>query len=597
MVEEEEKKFLGYFLKEKITENQIFEIWEAEKDSESYIVLKPKQKDLEYVDLKDTPAMDHIIPSLEKEGWVFQDLEQFSLDSLHFLSDYLKDEKKEIEVSLRIVRNLLNLGLELKHSGTSLPPLIPELLVLDYGNEEVYYVDPFRITSLDALNSFYWKEVKEKGLEGEKGWIYLIGSIGIRLLTGKNPPLDKPISEMVEGFPEELDGFFQKALLSGEGSYASLEEAKQAFEDALEISGLDIDSGSSFLLLILILLLAVVGFLYLSKFKNQKEKKIDQRQAIIQKKVKEIIQKRAEFILATHEKHKNMVWIPGGRFFMGRDPKTTAELLGDNPTEKDKKRISDEVPGKWVEVDGFWMSKYEITYEEYLLFAAYVAITGDHRFCHPQEPPGKNHFPKDSVPIDKRNIYAVNGIDWFDAYGFANFMNLSLPTEAEWELAAKGRPKDWEKKLKTRNFKYPPRYPWGFESPLGRAFFSGSKKKWPDSRSAPFNAFPEGQSIYGVFNMAGNVWEFTLDRYDPKLYLHLKEGAKNPRMKWEDQKKGLIRIVVKGGGFRNSPISLRCAHRTGILPTRRALDTGIRVVLRPKKEKEKEKEKKKKKEK
>lgn len=121
---------------------------------------------------------------------------------------------------------------------------------------------------------------------------------------------------------------------------------------------------------------------------------------------------------------KDMVYIPGGYFLMGGNES--------GPDDSD-------FPMHIVFVDPFVIDKYEVTNADYRKFVEYVRRTSDYNMAHPDAPPLKKHdaasWEKSALKGDKQ---PVMGVDWFDAYAYANWVGKRLPTEAEWEKAARG---------------------------------------------------------------------------------------------------------------------------------------------------------------
>lgn len=193
------------------------------------------------------------------------------------------------------------------------------------------------------------------------------------------------------------------------------------------------------------------------------------------------------------EKHgapdvEGMIYISGGEFIMGSD--------SGNPNEK---------PARTVTIDGFYIDKYEVTNAQ---FRKFVEATGhiEPAFWNDEDLSKPNH--------------PVVGVSWEDAAAYAKWAGKRLPTEAEWEKAARG--------FDGRN------YPWGDEYKAGYAnkFGPADGHKF----TAPVNSYSKGASPYGALNMAGNVWEWCDDWYkgSPSGELKVMRGGS-----WEDSEKNL----------------------------------------------------------
>jgi len=186
---------------------------------------------------------------------------------------------------------------------------------------------------------------------------------------------------------------------------------------------------------------------------------------------------------------EDMVVVPGGAFLMGVDKEVNKDI--DKMSKRQKLRylvsreaFHDEGPAHNIILDTFLIDKYELSNKKY---AEFIKATG-----HPAPAYWDDH---------KRNKpdQPVSGVNWFDANAYCSWANKRLPTEAEWEKAAKG-----PKGLK---------YPWGDKLDESKANY-GRKQEF----TANVNSYPEGKSGYGAYNMAGNVFEWVRDWYDPNYY-------------------------------------------------------------------------------
>ncbi len=264
----------------------------------------------------------------------------------------------------------------------------------------------------------------------------------------------------------------------------------------------------------------------------------------------------------------NMVWIPGGEFSMGSE------------------HFPDARPVHRVSVDGFWMDVTEVTNADWKRFAdatGYVTVA-EHvprAEDYPGAPPenlvaGSVVFapPAAAVPlddhlrwwryvkgadwrhpegpdssIDGRMDHPVVHVAWDDVQAYAKWAGKRLPTEAEWEFAARG---GLDGKA----------YTWGDDfRPHGTYMANTFQGHFPDKNTAedgflatsPVKAFaPNG---YGLYGMAGNVWEWVADWYRPDYFARLAEAGgvahepKGPADSMDPSQPGVAKRVQKGGSF------------------------------------------------
>jgi formylglycine-generating enzyme required for sulfatase activity len=234
------------------------------------------------------------------------------------------------------------------------------------------------------------------------------------------------------------------------------------------------------------------------------------------------------------------VSVPAGEFEMGAD---------------DSQASADEKPKHKVHVDAFLIGKYEVTNAQYHAFVKATGHAAPENCCDPKY----NLWKGDSVPAGVEELPVIN-VNWDDAMAFCKWSGARLPTEAEWEKAARGT----DGRI----------YPWGNEPPSGnRANYSFDPVSvWEGPASlAKKDQYEFGRSPYGVFEMAGNVWEWTLDWYDENYYKN--SPAKNPK----GPEKGEAR-VIRGASWRNTGDMLRATNRNKHMPGERRVYIGVRCA-------------------
>lgn len=191
----------------------------------------------------------------------------------------------------------------------------------------------------------------------------------------------------------------------------------------------------------------------------------------------------------------SMVLIPAGPFTMGTND-----------------RLPDEGPEHTVTLGDFYMDIYEVTNLQYKLF---IDATGRR---------SPDHFRSRTFPSGKAD-HPVVYVTWYDADAYCNWAGKRLPTQEEWEKAARGtdaRPFPWGRRFDINAANTPLRW-----SALGQ-----------EGDTTPVGSFPDGMSPYGIHDMSGNVWEWTSSWYKPY-----------PGSRWKSENYGELYKVLKGGSW------------------------------------------------
>ncbi len=247
---------------------------------------------------------------------------------------------------------------------------------------------------------------------------------------------------------------------------------------------------------------------------------------------------------------EGMVLIPGGAFEMG---------------STDENAQNDEQPVHTVYVDAFYMDETEVTNLDYKRFLLENPLweksnidpwleDGDYLF----------HWTSNNYPDGEAN-HPVTYVSWYAAMAYAQWAGKRLPTEAEWEKAARG-------------------------GLVGNAYpnsntINAGNANYDEDVSDTTSVRRYAPNNYGLYDMAGNVWELCLDEYDPDFYFS--SPSENPlaggrSIAWLINNFTSIafdiRIVMRGGSWESDPIYLRVANRGWTPPILTTSDLGFRCV-------------------
>jgi iron(II)-dependent oxidoreductase len=230
---------------------------------------------------------------------------------------------------------------------------------------------------------------------------------------------------------------------------------------------------------------------------------------------------------------QGMVFVPAGEFTMG----SAGEELA-------RQADVDEFPQRRVWVDDFFIDVHEVTNAQYKAYLDSMKVEAPPKWIE-----GSYGIGEDGLPIVS--------ITWDEAAAYARFVGKRLPTEAEWEKAARG--------TDGRAF------PWGESFDRNRANNS--------DRLMPIMSFPSGASPYGCLDMAGNAAEWVAGRYE--AYPRGPEDVLPPGIPDRNEEFKKDRRVYRGGSWNTFPKFLRCANRESTSPGKRWMYVGVRCAMDP----------------
>ena len=264
----------------------------------------------------------------------------------------------------------------------------------------------------------------------------------------------------------------------------------------------------------------------------------------------------------TTDDGSTMLLVPAGEFDMGGMEEDLEGVPGRNYLNYEAER-----PRHRVSVGAFYMDKNEVTSAQYRRFLDEAVSSGVAASDHPDQPEGVGHEQRHVSEDLLGDTQPAVGLNWYDAFSYCRWADKRLPTEAEWEYAARGPGETYRK------------FPWGSQEPDAEGIWWASYRPegGPDRDgyrySAPVGSFPDGISPLGILDLAGNAEEWVQDWYSVN-YFRQSEGAQNPAGPATGTKR-----VIKGGSYESPSYQIRIAGRFWGKPQDKGPRIGFRCAM------------------
>jgi formylglycine-generating enzyme required for sulfatase activity len=255
-----------------------------------------------------------------------------------------------------------------------------------------------------------------------------------------------------------------------------------------------------------------------------------------------------------------MVFIPAGSFTMGSTQQTISEAIQNCRIYSDNCQtdfFEDQFPPHDVNLDSYWIDQTEVTNA---MFAAFLNDQGNRAqggttWLDASGSRTRIHQEGDEWVVDSGyESHPVTQVSWYGAQAYCQWAGRRLPTEAEWEQAARG--------VDGR------RYPWGNSQPTCQV----TNFDECTSDTSPVGAYPQGASPYGVQDLSGNVWEWVADWYGAEYYAN--SPPNNPQGPVSSDGR-----VMRGGSWGTSPAFFEATYRVTNTPEDSDNFSGFRCAV------------------